>query len=451
MKKKTHILCPEYVPFDNKGEEAIIRGVIDVVFSNNAEYCEYHVVDWNSQVYYKKDNIHFHPVNLFFSIWRTKEFGLGLSWNEIYSSSCSILRNGLNKFFPWWITKPHRQAKLLKKYISGEKKVPIRFKESIEQLRKVDYIIAGHNGGLNEYVCHVINELYRNNLRYGIFGCSMKPRLHNKTLIKVFEKTFKNSDFNIARNPIGYRWALDKFPHLEFDEKPDPAFGMLPIKEELVDKLIEDLNLNTFFQKPVLMITTAEPAPIARHAFDEYTTSSQKIAAHRQFLADLLSLIHSNLDVNILFLPHTIGPDEKMDDRLISKDIVKKASLENDPKIIVLEADLTAKELKGLIGKADFLLAERIHSIIGSIGVETPFLNLASNYDTRAKGILDEQMGLGNNIYYLNMPDVESAFNKFVDLYSQKEDIKIKLRNLNKKISQELNQAGKVINNKMNL
>ena len=36
MKNKIRVLCPEYVPLENKGEEAIIRGTIDVLF--NIEY-----------------------------------------------------------------------------------------------------------------------------------------------------------------------------------------------------------------------------------------------------------------------------------------------------------------------------------------------------------------------------------------------------------------------------
>ena len=48
--KKIQILCPEYVPLENKGEEAIIRGVVDVL--NLDEGCTYHIVDNNSPKYY---------------------------------------------------------------------------------------------------------------------------------------------------------------------------------------------------------------------------------------------------------------------------------------------------------------------------------------------------------------------------------------------------------------
>lgn len=435
MKSKIHILCPEYVPLENKGEEAIIRGVIDVLFTDID--CEYHIVDNKSRKYYRKGNIHVHPGSLFFSDWRSREFGLGLSWNQIYSSFCSLLRNGLNKFFPWWILKPHKEARALKQYLSNEKRVPTKYKESVNLLKNVDYIIAGHNGGLNEYVCHVLNELNTINIPFGIFGSSMKPSVKQKSLLKVYEKSFRLSDFNIARNPIGYNWALKNFPHLTFDLKPDPAFGMIPENDLVTNEIVEQNGLSRFFNKPVVMITTAEPAPIARHSFDSSVGPFQKIESHRNFLSELIKLIHENTDYNLLFLPHTIGPDKKMDDRIISKDIVKRADLNYSTRVVVLEEDLSAKELKGLIRKADFLIAERVHSIIGAIGVITPFMCLASKADNRVEGILKQQMNQSQSIYYLNTPNANEAYNLFLKLFNKRSELKTSHQKLNQDIQSD--------------
>lgn len=433
MKSKIKILCPEYVPLENKGEEAIIRGIIDVLFADND--AEYHIVDNNSKVYYIKDGIHVHPGGLFFSDWRSREFGLGASWNQIYSSACSLLRNGLNKFFPFWIQKPHKEARRLKQYIIGTKKTPKKYRESVEQLEKIDYIIAGHNGGLDEYVCHILNELSSIGIPFGIFGCSMKPKLRQKSLLKIYAKTFERSDFNFARNPIGYKWATKNFPNSSFNLDPDPAFGMEPAPEWIVDKIIQEKGLSYLFEKPVIMFTTAEPAQIARHSFDNTLGPIQKIEAHREFLKELVLRVYENTNFNLLFLPHTIGPDKKMDDRMISIDVVRRANLTNDNRVIVLEDDLTAKELKGIIKKADFLIAERVHSIIGAIGVNTPFMCLASKADIRVDGILKQQMNCSKNIYYLNKPNSNEAYELFQTLYQNRNAIEDHLNNLNDKIN----------------
>jgi polysaccharide pyruvyl transferase WcaK-like protein len=443
---KIHILCPEYVPLENKGEEAIIRGTVDVIFGKQEDACEYHMVDMNIDEYQYVNGLHMHPGKLFFSDWRSREFGLGLSFEQIYSSSCSLLRNFLNKFFPFWIRKPHKEATRLKRILSGEIKGPKKYQESIELLKKVNFIIAGHNGGLDEYVCHILNELQAVKIPYGIFGSSMKPNVKQKERLKIFQKSFENSLFNIARNPLGYKWAIKNFPHCEFELNPDPAFGMFPIDPSEIDEIIQENDLSTLFEKEVIMFTTAEPAPITRHSFQGKIGIFQKTEAHRKFLAELLKNIHKTTDANIIFLPHTIGPNIQMDDRLISKDAIKRAGLDSDERVFLLESDLSAKELKGLISRAEFIVAERVHSIIGAIGVRTPFMSLASDKDTRVQGILREQMDLGELVFSLKNPSNEEVNKKFAELYNDRERIVDKLETLNKRIDKELKPTGKKIN-----
>lgn len=441
MSKSIQILCPEYVPLENKGEEAIIRGTIDVIFPDTP--CEYHVVDMNTDKYRFVDGIHVHPGRLFFSDWRSREFGLGLTWHQMYSSACSLLRNVLNRVTPNWVSKPHKQATLLKLYLNGDKQPPVKYQQSVKVLKEVDYIIAGHNGGLNEYVCHLLNELHSIGMPFGVFGSSMKPNLKVKKILDIFGKSFSSSAFNIARNPVGFEWAERNFPESSFKLNPDPAFGMVPESKSKTNDLINQEGLDDFFEKPVVMFTTAEPAPIARHSFEKSVGPEQKVKAHRKFLADLLKLILDNTDCNVLFLPHTIGPDKKMDDRLISKDVIERAGLNNDDRVRLLMADLTAKDLKGLIARADFIVAERVHSIIGAIGVTTPFLCLGSKFDTRVKGIIKMQMDLGDYIYYLADPNPQEAFERFHKCYAARDEFRAMLREKNKGIREVLSATGK--------
>ena len=437
--KKIHVLCPEYIPLENKGEEAIIKGTIDVVFPNNE--CVYHIIDNNTKTYYYKNNLHVHPGALFFSDWRSREFSLGLSFSELYSSVCSLIRNGLNLFFPFWISRPHIQAVRLRQYLDGSKGIPKNYLKSVSLLKKVDYIIAGHNGGLDEYVCHILDEMFKIGIPYGIFGSSMKPKVTSKVLLKIYKKTFKKSQFNIARNPIGYDWAVSNFPSIKFELEPDPAFGMLPVKSNDVDDIIKKKNLSQLFDKPVIMVTTAEPAPIIRNAF---INSSDKRESHRRFLTSFIQLIIDKMDVSILFLPHTIGPTLKMDDRLISVDVLERLG-DVGPNVRVLNDDLTSRELKGLISRGDFLIAERLHSIIGAIGVATPFMSLASDADLRIEGILKKQLKLQEFIYSLSNPFPQDAFLLFEKLYNNRYDLTNTLIHLNKKITNDLMAVGDII------
>ena len=58
---------------------------------------------------------------------------------------------------------------------------------------------------------------------------------------------------------------------------PDPAFGMFPIEDKETDQIIKENDLTRFFDKDVIMFTTAEPAPISRHSFEgKFGVSKEK-------------------------------------------------------------------------------------------------------------------------------------------------------------------------------
>lgn len=413
INNKIIFLCPESVPIDNKGEEAIIKGIIDTL-GLSIDKCEYHIIDPTVKTLTQRRGLYLHPLDLFYPKWRTLEFGLGFSVDRLYASVCSAVRHLLNRVFPKWVmVRPNsvnRLVQYIQKYKEGDiSRIPKRYRPSIEHLSQLDYIIAGHNGGLSIEVCHCLLAFKTIlNIHYCIFGSCMKPKVHEKHQLAVYERMFYDADIVIARNPIGYRWAAKYFPNIDVQLAPDPAFGMRSILSSEADNLINQLGLSDFFKKDVILVTNAEPAPISRRSFDKASSREQKILAHRKFFASLLNAMVDRYDCNFLFLPHTIGPTRDMDDRLISKNIIELAGQVNDinARCYVLEADLSCAELKGIISKGRMLIAERVHSAIGAIGVHTPFICLASESDTRVAGMLKEMAGLSDNIYYLNNPDV---------------------------------------------
>jgi polysaccharide pyruvyl transferase WcaK-like protein len=115
----------------------------------------------------------------------------------------------------------------------------------------------------------------------------------------------------------------------------------------------------------------------------------------------------------------------------------------------LLQSELSARELKGLIGQADFLVAERIHSIIGSTGVATPFLFLGSRTDARVSGIIVEMLGLPEVVYYLHTPVKTEMFAKFDDLWGKKEKLKSLLNGKRGELLGKLSDVSKSIKEKI--
>ncbi len=428
LDNKLVILCPEIVPLDNKGEEAIIKGIMDVK-GLSEDNCYYQVIDHSVKSFRTRNGILVHPLKLFVSEWRTKEYGLGFSTERIYSSLCAIVRHGLNHIYPKWVHRRPKAVRKLARYIQDYKagktdKIPTEYQEAIKYISNTDYIIAGHNGGLNENVCHILLALHEIGYKYCIFGSCMKPSVKGKEQLALYDKMFSKADVVISRNPIGFRWYESNFKYPGI-LAPDPAYYMQSSNKDETSALIHQLGLTDFFKKPVLMVTTAEPAPISLRSFDAQPNRMAKIKTHRAFLGEIVSALLKNTDYNILLLPHTIGPEKHMDDRLISLDALHTAGIESNKngRCYVLDADLTCRELKGLIAEAHLLIAERVHSVIGAVGVHTPFIVMGSNKDNRINGMLVELAGLGEYVYHLNTPTLSSFLEKFRDTLQRRDEI----------------------------
>ena len=95
-----NIFVPEWVPLSNKGEGAIVLGMADSIFPDKK--VKMHVLDMDACHPYEKDGVAAYPGRWFFANWRSQEFGLGPSFEQLYASGCSLCKNFLNKFFPFW-------------------------------------------------------------------------------------------------------------------------------------------------------------------------------------------------------------------------------------------------------------------------------------------------------------------------------------------------------------
>jgi hypothetical protein len=444
--KTYHVLVPEYVPLANKGEEAIVRGIADSLFPYGN--CEVHLFEMDAKDYRCHDGIHVYPGSWFFPVWVTKEFGLKFSWQKLRDSSCSVLRHILNRAYPNWVKQTPasllRTAAILNQLNNGNP--PRNEKEKqLRQLLDCDFIIAGHDGGLNEWVCHVVRTMRESfNKYFGVYGVQLKRAFGSQAILAVHASEFRHSLFFFCRDTPTAEGVRRNFPFVSPQVAPDPAFAMRPADRQTVDSLISREGLTTFFQKPVVMCTCCEPAPIARHCFDRVVSPEGKLRAHRELFARLIRHIIEKYDVNILFLPHALGPGIALDDRLVAKDILKRAQLPSD-RARVLETEYGARDLKGLIGNGAFLVAERIHSIIGATGVTTPFLCLGSRKDVRVSGIVQEMLDLPQAVYHLHEPVEKDLHNKFDQLWKQRDSLKAHLTVKSTQLMSELADAAKVI------
>lgn len=454
MKKtdEIHIFIPEWVPLSNKGEGAIVLGMADVLFPGQKVVpC---VFDMQADHIYEQDGVKAYPGKWFYADWRTREFGLALSWERIYSSACSLLRNGLNRLFPNWIMSPQfplrRVERTLQRYQAGFS-ARNEYERGLYELFACDYIIAGHNGGLDEYVCHTLNLLHRYGYRFGVFGSSLKPKVNSGPIIEIFKQTLKKADYIYVRNQIALNWSQKHMPECNVILAPDPAFGMKSASKAELEAVLKENNLEGFVkERRLIVLTVCEPAPIARYSFLDYKSPEQKRQIHRSLLAGLVDHILDTTDVNLLFLPHSIGPEEVLDDRIVADKVLQLVSGDKT-RIRVMRADISGRVLKELIGSADLLIAERIHSIIGSVMVGTPFISIGSNADSRIHGIVEQMLQASSRVFLLDRPEKNELYRLFDFVWNNLEQVRGEQQATNHKVLAWLEKAGLEIRQKIDM
>jgi polysaccharide pyruvyl transferase WcaK-like protein len=430
--RKYNIFCPEYVPMNNKGEEAIIRGIADVLFPEGN--CDIHLLD-NVDNYIYQDGIHVYPSKWFFPLWMNREFGLGLSYEKIRDSASSVFRNGLHKLWPGWVKRkssPLAKSEAQMKLLANGQPPSNERERRLKQITACDFVVAGHDGALNEIVCQLIDLMRDIGVPCGIFGLEMSAPFRSKAIAEIHHKTLRHCKFFYCRTAATVQNIKNYFPEIQVELLPDPAFGMRAAPDETIDRIIAEEDLGTFFMKPVVMCTSCEPAPIARYCFEEIKRPGAKLAAHRQLFAELIQYVTRNYDANILFLPHATGPGKALDDRVIANEIIQRSGLSTD-RARLLSPNCSARVLKGLIKRAHLLIAERLHSMIGATSAHTPFLCLGSNTDKRIKGIIVDMLGMGNNVYFLNRPSLDELKNKFNETWENRANIERHLMNITAK------------------
>lgn len=445
-KRALNVFVPEHVPLDNKGEEAIIRGYSDTLFPGRE--VRFTVLDPDCRKPALRDGIQVWPMQWFYPMWRTRPFVRSLSVKHMVNSACSIARH-LLEYVPHWVDRPTAPVKRCARRMSELRdghppRADDDFDDAMQQLLNMDMILTGHDGGYRvDGECHVVRMLLDAGFSYGVFGVAMPIPSHTNVL-RLFARTFAAARYIYTRNPLGIEWAQTRFPDLDVRLAPDPAFGMLPADPDALEALIAKEGLDDFMRTPVVMITVCETQMITRYGFQRHPTAEAKARAHSELLAKVVTHLLDEHAVNVLFLPHCIGPTPQLDDRVVARKILAGIPFGED-RVRLIEREYGARVLKALIGRAHMLIGERIHSLIGATGVHTPFVCLGATSDRRCQGLIGGTCEFGHAIYCLENPDLPSLVAHVEKLWGQRDSEAPKLKKIHARICTELEAASRRI------
>ena len=219
---------------------------------------------------------------------------------------------------------------------------------------------------------------------------------------------------------------------------PDLAFLLHPVPSERAKEIMVREGIEESYRPLIGMTVTRE---IASKAFPDLSNPMSSYHKHIEMLAQVIDNLISRLDATVIFIPHCIGFDEDLDDRIVAKDIFQM--VKNKDRVKVITTEYGPNELKGLIGQFDLFIGERLHSVINAMSMCVPSVVISWSSDQRL-GII-KMLGQENAICYVENSNADALLSKINDIWSKRDRIKKDLRSQTEIMKERAMLNGKLL------
>jgi polysaccharide pyruvyl transferase WcaK-like protein len=201
----------------------------------------------------------------------------------------------------------------------------------------------------------------------------------DKLFGNMFRLALDRMDLITVRDPCSYQRlkALNVVnPNVHITS--DLAFLLQPTSLERVAEITLLELLKTGEGKLIGMTVTREIASSAFAPVDPLTSYKR----HVREMVKVVDFLTDSWGATVVFIPHCIGVDDSLDDRIVAKDI--QASCKNKDQVRVITREYNAAELKGLLGLFDLFIGERLHSVINAMAMHVPSIFISNAFDERS-------------------------------------------------------------------
>lgn len=420
MNGKLHILMADYVPIANKGEEAIVRGVEDML--SDGRPVALGLFDNVPQVTQREN------ITLFPRDWLFRFEG-----NAALSDRGRILMQA-------------RIALELRLGIQGPlRKLTAAGTELADFFDRAQYVLVGHDGVFCVESCGIIHLARKHGKRTGILGASTgigSGRLYKAWL---YRRAIRESDFCIFRE----KHSCENMKQVCRDPGklrvgPDPAFALRPAPPEAAREVLESCGPCRKARedaRPVIAATVLEKGRVYA-GFRPDLQGQAKQQAHAKYLAAIFdSLIHGHRAF-VLFLPHSVEKDGS--DIVAAQHVIAQMKAPAAD-YAVLEQDCGPRLLKSIIGACDFLVGERTHSLIAGVSVGTPFAALTNRQDTRTHGIIGAMCRCEEQTIDMDVVSEERAARKVQELFESRDAARTFLGRIQEELCRQIEETVRTI------
>ncbi len=424
MSDTVHVLIADYVPMANKGEEAIVRGIEDML--SDGRPVSLGLFD-NVPEFVQRGNITVFP----------REWVFRFEGNSALSARSRILMQ-------MWISAQLRMGRYgpLKNLTSQGAG---RYRPLQDFFSQAQYVLVGHDGVFCVESCGIIHLAKQHGKRAGILGASTGIAGGRFYKTWLYRRTMEQSDFCIFREEHS-RESMKQVCRdpAKLQVAPDPAFAM---QAEPPDAAREVLERDSCFRKarqthrPVVAVTALEKGRVYA-GFRPDLTGSAKQQAHAVYLAAILDALVARHGAFVLFLPHSV--EQAGSDIVAAKHVVERMKAAPEDWTII-ERDCGARLLKSIVRECDFLVGERTHSLIGAVSVGTPFAAMTNRQDTRTHGILGRMCRCEPQVIDMDVVDQRDASLKVCRLFEKHDSIRTLLERIRGELSSQIDRVVRII------
>jgi colanic acid/amylovoran biosynthesis protein len=196
----------------------------------------------------------------------------------------------------------------------------------------------------------------------------------------------------------------------------DPAFLMPPVGKEAVRNIMKRESIKLEGRLSI-GITITNAVLLTSRNQQGLLTDHRPVDAFAHIIDSLIE----RFQATIVFLPHNVGTNIQTDDRFLAGEIYARAK--NKKYIVVITNEYSAEELKGLINSFDLFIGGRIHSVIGAVSLGVPSIIMTRPSDIRGSRIIGELMSQREWVYEVKDHSLNGLLSKIENLIGARKSV----------------------------
>jgi len=199
----------------------------------------------------------------------------------------------------------------------------------------------------------------------------------------------------------------------------DPAILLPSANPEKVKNILRKENID---KNDGLLVGAAISREALSNVFQKHTNPATSYKKAITEIARVFDRLVENFQATIVFIPHCIEPYQRRDDRVVAKEIHE--IMKNKHKARVMVKEYSPEELKGLMAEFDLFISTRVHSVIGALSMGVPSCTLTRSSDKRAYGLIGKMLKQKEWIYNIENLNADRLFSRITDLLSASDKIR---------------------------